>query len=56
MNARQRDDGVIRKLMDEYWLPLVRNLIDIGVDILNPVQVSSPGMDTARLKHEYGRC
>jgi uroporphyrinogen decarboxylase len=26
----------------------------MGVDILNPVQVSAAGMDTATLKREYG--
>jgi len=31
------------------------DLIDIGVDILNPVQVSAAGMDTAVLKREFGR-
>ncbi|MFH1929717.1 MAG: uroporphyrinogen decarboxylase family protein [Chloroflexota bacterium] len=35
--------------------PLIGDLIDIGVDILNPVQVSSKEMgDTARLKREFG--
>jgi len=34
---------------------LIPQLIDIGVDVLNPVQVSSAGMDTARLKREYGK-
>ncbi len=35
--------------------PLIGDLIDIGADILNPVQVSAKGMgDTARLKREYG--
>ena len=35
--------------------PLLRDLVDIGVDILNPVQVSAREMgDTARLKREYG--
>ena len=30
--------------------PLIGDLVDIGVDILNPVQVSSPDLaDTARL-------
>lgn len=33
---------------------LAPHLIDIGVDILNPVQVSARGMDTRRLKAEYG--
>jgi uroporphyrinogen decarboxylase len=30
-------------------------LIEAGVDALNPVQVSAAGMDTARLKREFGR-
>jgi uroporphyrinogen decarboxylase len=34
---------------------LVPHLIEIGVDALNPVQVSARGMDTARLKATYGR-
>jgi uroporphyrinogen decarboxylase len=34
---------------------LIPDLIDIGVDILNPVQVSAAGMDTADLKAEFGR-
>lgn len=33
---------------------LVPHLIDIGVDVLNPVQVSARGMDSARLKAAYG--
>jgi uroporphyrinogen decarboxylase len=33
---------------------LVEELIDIGVDALNPVQVSSADMDTATLKAEFG--
>jgi uroporphyrinogen decarboxylase len=33
---------------------LVPDFIDIGVDALNPVQVSSAGMDTAGLKAEFG--
>lgn len=32
----------------------IPDLIDIGVDILNPVQVSATGMNTARLKKEFG--
>jgi uroporphyrinogen decarboxylase len=35
--------------------PLIGDLIDIGVDLLNPVQVSTPDLaDTARLKREFG--
>ena len=33
---------------------LIPDLIEIGVDILNPVQVSAKGMDTAELKREFG--
>ncbi len=35
--------------------PLMEDLIDVGVDLLNPVQVSAKDMgDTARLKREFG--
>jgi uroporphyrinogen decarboxylase len=33
----------------------IPDLIEIGVDILNPVQVSASGMDTAALKKKYGK-
>ncbi len=35
--------------------PVIPDLIEIGVDILNPVQVSAKGMDSADLKREYGK-
>ncbi|MCL4486718.1 MAG: uroporphyrinogen-III decarboxylase [Chloroflexi bacterium] len=34
---------------------LIPDLIDVGFDILNPVQVSAKGMDTRKLKQTYGR-
>jgi uroporphyrinogen decarboxylase len=34
---------------------LIPDLIEIGFDILNPVQVSAKGMDTKTLKTEFGR-
>ena len=34
---------------------LIPDLIEIGVDCLNPVQVSATGMDTATLKTEFGK-
>lgn len=34
--------------------PFLDDLIEIGVDIINPVQVSAAGMDTAELKKRYG--
>ena len=33
---------------------LIPDLIDLGFDIVNPVQVSARGMDTRRLKQTYG--
>ena len=33
---------------------LIPDLIDIGVDALNPIQVSAEGMETAALKAEFG--
>jgi uroporphyrinogen decarboxylase len=33
---------------------LIRDLIDVGIDALNPVQVSAADMDTERLKREFG--
>ena len=33
----------------------IPDLIDMGVDILNPVQISAPGMDAALLKRKFGK-
>jgi len=35
--------------------PAIGDLIDMGIDALNPVQVSAAGMEPARLKREFGR-
>src|SRR5690606_3911870 len=35
--------------------PLIPHFIELGVDILNPIQVSAKGMDPALLKKKYGR-
>jgi uroporphyrinogen decarboxylase len=32
----------------------IEDLVEIGVDILNPVQVAAAGMDTAQLKRDFG--
>ena len=34
---------------------LIPDLINAGIDILNPVQISSPGMELGALKHDFGR-
>lgn len=33
---------------------LLPDLVDIGIDVLNPVQVAAEGMDSRRLKQEFG--
>jgi uroporphyrinogen decarboxylase len=35
--------------------PLIPELIEIGFDIINPVQVSARDMDTRRLKRDFGK-
>ena len=35
--------------------PFLPDLIEIGIDIINPVQVSAAGMETAQLKKKYGK-
>jgi len=35
--------------------PLIGDLIDAGIDILNPVQIAAAGMDPQQLKQEFGR-
>ena len=35
--------------------PLIPDFIEMGVDILNPVQASAVGMNLAQLKQEYGQ-
>jgi uroporphyrinogen decarboxylase len=35
--------------------PLIGDLIEAGIDILNPVQKSAAGMDLAQLKREFGK-
>jgi len=35
--------------------PLIGDFIDIGLDILNPIQTTARGMDIQRLKEEFGQ-
>lgn len=39
---------------DGALVPLLPSIIEMGVDILNPVQTTAAGMDPHRLKHEFG--
>ena len=41
------DDGAIR--------PLIPELVDVGVDVLNPIQWHLPGMDLKELKDNFGK-
>ncbi len=34
--------------------PMIPSLIEMGIDILNPIQTSAEGMDPVRLKKEFG--
>ena len=34
--------------------PIIPDLIEMGLDVLNPIQGNCPGMDPYELKHEYG--
>jgi uroporphyrinogen decarboxylase len=34
--------------------PIVADLVEIGIDVLNPVQCNCPGMDPLELKREFG--
>ena len=40
------DDGGIR--------PFIPDLVEMGIDILNPIQWKCPGMDREELKREFG--
>lgn len=52
----------IKKNSDSYFMlhsdgafpEIIPDLIEIGVDILNPLQYNLPGMDAAFIKREYG--
>ncbi len=46
MKVFMHNDGAI--------YPLIPTLIEMGVDILNPVQTTAAGMDPVRLKREFG--
>jgi uroporphyrinogen decarboxylase len=35
--------------------PIIPDLIEIGLDVLNPIQCGCPGMDAAGLKKDFGR-
>lgn len=52
--ARSKCDAHLLLHSDGAVSPLIPDFIEMGIDILNPVQVSAAGMDTKRLKQEFG--
>ena len=53
--VRQRSSAKVFMHCDGAIYPLIPDFVEIGVDILNPVQVECEGMDdTKRLKREFG--
>ncbi len=50
----QHTDMKVMLHSDGALYPLIPSLIEMGVDILNPVQTSAQGMDPVRLKAEFG--
>jgi len=52
---RSRCDAKLWFHTDGAVAPIIPELIDLGIDILNPIQVSAAGMEnTRRLKEEFG--
>jgi len=47
IKVMHHDDGAIR--------PFLPDLVEMGIDILNPIQWTCPGMDRAELKRDFGR-
>jgi uroporphyrinogen decarboxylase len=52
---KSRCDAYLMLHTDGAVYPLIPDFIEMGVDILNPVQVSAKDMDTRRLKAEFGQ-
>lgn len=53
--AKSRCEAFILYHSDGAIVPFIPDFIEMGVDALNPVQVSAQGMDTKILKKEFGR-
>jgi uroporphyrinogen decarboxylase len=53
-SIKSKTDAKVFMHSDGSVYALIPDFIDIGVEVLNPVQVSATGMDSARLKTEFG--
>lgn len=54
-HMKEKWGGYLLMHSDGAVAPFIPDLIEIGVDILNPVQYTAGGMDLADLKSRYGR-
>jgi uroporphyrinogen decarboxylase len=53
--AKSRCDAYLLLHTDGAVAPFIPDFIEMGIDALNPVQVSAAGMDPKALKKEFGR-
>jgi uroporphyrinogen decarboxylase len=53
--ARAKSEAVLLFHSDGAVAPLIPDFIEMGIDALNPMQVSAAGMDPLVLKREFGR-
>jgi uroporphyrinogen decarboxylase len=53
--AKTHFDGYIMLHTDGFVSPFIPDFIEMGIDILNPIQISAIGMNTKDLKREYGQ-
>lgn len=53
--AKSKCDAYLFLHSDGAVAPLIPDFIEMGVDVLNPVQVSAAGMEPKVLKREFGR-
>lgn len=52
--VKSQTDAFVMLHSDGAIAPLIPDFIEMGIDILNPIQVSAAGMDSHSLKQEYG--
>ncbi|OGO15229.1 MAG: hypothetical protein A2Z14_08405 [Chloroflexi bacterium RBG_16_48_8] len=53
--AKSKFDGYLLLHTDGFVSPFIPDFIEMGIDILNPIQIPAIGMDTKTLKQEYGQ-
>jgi uroporphyrinogen decarboxylase len=54
-HIRRRSKAVLMHHCCGSIRPFIRDFVDLGVQVLNPIQVSASNMDPAGLKAEFGR-